>query len=241
MYDLLVSASSWSPVSGNQDGSYLTMKSNAGILFGGCTIASGFSGVFCDQGYWQRAIASRPKSTTKAYMLGGLSWFAIPWGECECEGSRAATFGHAHLTPSIVCHSSILRVLGAVDPTRDAGVFPVGSWSQGRDPHSYPISCSGSCPISCPCSCSCSCSCPFRAPLTASAFGTTMGLASKALVTNPSFPTYPYALSAAQQSAGLVAPAAAVTLLGSGGAAAVLLVTFMVGRGLPSLHTHHML
>jgi Na+/proline symporter len=81
MYDLLVSASSWSPVSGNQDGSYLTMKSNAGILFGGCTIASGFSGVFCDQGYWQRAIASRPKSTTKAYMLGGLSWFAIPWGE----------------------------------------------------------------------------------------------------------------------------------------------------------------
>jgi Na+/proline symporter len=65
-----------------------------------------------------------------------------------------------------------------------------------------------------------------------------MGLASKALVTNPSFPTYPYALSAAQQSAGLVAPAAAVTLLGSGGAAAVLLVTFMVGVRLGhSVHT----
>jgi Na+/proline symporter len=112
MYDLLVSASAWSPVSGNQEGSYLTMKSNAGILFGGCTIASGFSGVFCDQGYWQRAIASRPKSTTKAYMLGGLSWFAIPWGECECESecddrSRVRTSACVAHTPRIgVIHPS---------------------------------------------------------------------------------------------------------------------------------------
>lgn len=54
-----------------------------------------------------------------------------------------------------------------------------------------------------------------------------MGLSARALITSPSFPTYPYALSAAQQSQGLVAPAAAVALLGKGGAAAVLLVVFM--------------
>lgn len=118
------------------------------------TLASGFSGVFCDQasyvsppfshlanrqGYWQRAIASRPDSTTRAYMLGGISWFAIPW-----------------------------------------------------------------------------------------AFGTMMGLSCRALMTTPAFPTYPYALSASQTSAGLVAPAAAVALLGTGGAVAVLIVVFMV-------------
>lgn len=145
MYDLLVDAAVSAPVAGNEQGSYLTMKSNGGILFGGLTIAAGFAGVFCDQGYWQRAIASRPESTTKAYMLGGLSWFSIPW-----------------------------------------------------------------------------------------AFGSTMGLSARALLTNPKFPTYPYALSASQQSAGLVAPAAAVVLLGKGGAAAILLVTFMAATSAAS-------
>ncbi|WRT64468.1 uncharacterized protein IL334_001400 [Kwoniella shivajii] len=145
LYNHLVEAAKTDPVSGNEGGSYLTMKSNSGILFAGCTIASGFSGVFCDQGYWQRAIASRPESTTRAYMLGGLSWFAIPW-----------------------------------------------------------------------------------------AFGTTMGLSSRALQSSPNYPTYPYALSASQQSAGLVAPAAAVTLLGKGGAVAILLATFMAATSAAS-------
>lgn len=138
MYDLLVDAAQRSPIAGNEGGSLLTMKSNLGLLFGGATIASGTAGVFCDQGYWQRAIASRPQSTTRAYFLGGISWFAIPW-----------------------------------------------------------------------------------------AFGTVMGLSCAALTTSPNFPTYPYALSTSQLSAGLVAPAAAVTLMGTGGAAAILVVTFM--------------
>ncbi|GAA5899047.1 hypothetical protein JCM6882_004600 [Rhodosporidiobolus microsporus] len=138
LWDLLQDAAVLAPVSGNTDGSYTTMKSNGGILFAGCTIASGFSGVFCDQGYWQRAIASRPDSTTKAYMMGGAAWFAIPW-----------------------------------------------------------------------------------------AFGTVMGLSARALITNANFPTFPYALSTEQISAGLVAPAAAVTVLGKGGAVAILLIVFM--------------
>ncbi|GAA6055529.1 hypothetical protein JCM3770_006770 [Rhodotorula araucariae] len=138
LYDLLQDAAVLAPVAGNAAGSYTTMKSNAGILFGGCTIASGFSGVVCDQGYWQRAIASRPESTTKAYMLGAVSWFSIPF-----------------------------------------------------------------------------------------AFGTMMGLGCRAVLTNPNFPTYPYALSASQVSAGLVAPATAVTIMGKSGAIAVLLIVFM--------------
>ncbi|RDX48959.1 Na+/solute symporter [Lentinus brumalis] len=138
LYDLLVQAGKDAPVVGNQDGSYVTMKSNQGLVFGAATILSGFSGVFCDQGYWQRAIASAPRSTTKAYMLGGLSWFAVPWAFASC-----------------------------------------------------------------------------------------LGLAARALVTNPKFPTFPNPLSPSQTSAGLAAPAAAAVVMGKGGAIAILLVVFM--------------
>ncbi|KAF8589125.1 putative urea transporter [Ramaria rubella] len=131
MYDLLVDAARITPVPGNQEGSYLTMKSNQGLVFGAATILSGFAGIFCDQ-------ASAPESTTRAYMLGGLSWFSVPWAFASC-----------------------------------------------------------------------------------------LGLAARALVANPLFPTYPEPLSASQTSAGLAAPAAAAVLMGKGGAVAMLLVVFM--------------
>ena len=54
LYELLVEAAREVPVAGNHNGSYLTMKSNQGLVFGAATLLSGFSGVFCDQGYWQR-------------------------------------------------------------------------------------------------------------------------------------------------------------------------------------------
>ena len=41
MYELLVQASAEAPVVGNQAGSYLTMKSNSGLVFGAATILSG--------------------------------------------------------------------------------------------------------------------------------------------------------------------------------------------------------
>ena len=81
IHDLLTAAARTDPVPGSQDGSYMTLKSDSGLVYVGITITAGIAGVFCDQGYWQRAIASRPETTTKAYMLGGLSWFSIPWGE----------------------------------------------------------------------------------------------------------------------------------------------------------------
>ncbi|KAJ3800126.1 Na+/solute symporter [Lentinula aff. detonsa] len=89
LYDLLRAAAITTPVEGNENGSYLTMKSNQGLVFGAATILSGFAGIFCDQGYWQRAIASHPTSTTKAYMLGGLSWFAVPFAFASCLGLAA--------------------------------------------------------------------------------------------------------------------------------------------------------
>lgn len=54
-----------------------------------------------------------------------------------------------------------------------------------------------------------------------------MGLGCAALTSSPSFPTYPNALTDAQVGAGLVAPAAAITLLGKGGAVLMLILLFM--------------
>ncbi|GAB1738493.1 hypothetical protein NU219Hw_g3299t1 [Hortaea werneckii] len=80
MYDLLQQAAAQRPVSGNKDGSYTTLKSNYGLVFGVIQLCSGSGTVFLDQAYWQRAIASRPTTAVRAYILGGLAWFAIPFG-----------------------------------------------------------------------------------------------------------------------------------------------------------------
>mmetsp|Transcript_32949 Transcript_32949/g.49750 ORF Transcript_32949/g.49750 Transcript_32949/m.49750 type:complete len:715 (+) Transcript_32949:115-2259(+) len=67
------------PVSGNNSGSYLTMISGDGLMFGIINIIGNFGTVFVDQSYWQSAIAARPSSAAKGYLLGGICWFAIPF------------------------------------------------------------------------------------------------------------------------------------------------------------------
>jgi SSS family transporter len=67
------------PVSGNSQGSYLTMLSADGLMFGIINIVGNFGTVFVDQSYWQSAIAARPSSAAKGYLLGGICWFAIPF------------------------------------------------------------------------------------------------------------------------------------------------------------------
>ncbi|KZT18743.1 urea transporter [Neolentinus lepideus HHB14362 ss-1] len=79
MHDLLAAASVKNPVSGNAHGSYLTMRSKNGLIFGVINVIGNFATVFQDQAYWQRAIASKPATCVKAYLLGGLAWFAIPF------------------------------------------------------------------------------------------------------------------------------------------------------------------
>lgn len=59
------------------------------------------------------------------------------------------------------------------------------------------------------------------------AFGTVMVLSARALETNTAFSTYPLPLSSAQQGAGLVAPAAAVAVLGKSGAIVMFVSSYM--------------
>lgn len=79
VYDLLIKAAKAHPVDGNQDGSYLTMRSKEGIIFFVINIVGNFGTVFLDNGYWNKAIAASPAHALPGYILGGISWFAIPW------------------------------------------------------------------------------------------------------------------------------------------------------------------
>jgi urea-proton symporter len=58
-------------VDGNKNGSYLTMLSGGGLMFGIINIVGNFGTVFVDQSYWQSAIAAKPSSAAKGYFLGG--------------------------------------------------------------------------------------------------------------------------------------------------------------------------
>lgn len=89
MHELLTAAAETSPVDGNAHGSYLTMRSKNGLIFGVINIIGNFATVMNDQSYYQRGIASRPSSTVKAYLLGGLAWFAIPFTMATTMGLSA--------------------------------------------------------------------------------------------------------------------------------------------------------
>ncbi|CAJ0925941.1 5751_t:CDS:2 [Entrophospora sp. SA101] len=79
MHELLSMAAQKNPVTDNEGGEYVTMSSLQGLIFGIINIVGNFGTVFVDNAYWQRAIAARPSSTVKAYLIGGLAWFAIPF------------------------------------------------------------------------------------------------------------------------------------------------------------------
>lgn len=74
-----VKAAAAHPVEGNAEGSYLTMRSKEGAIFFVINIVGNFGTVFLDNGYYNKAIAASPVHALPGYILGGLSWFAIPW------------------------------------------------------------------------------------------------------------------------------------------------------------------
>ncbi|KAF8839783.1 urea transporter [Paxillus ammoniavirescens] len=92
MHYLLSQATAMMPVSGNAGGSYLTLRSKNGLIFGVINLIGNFATVFQDQAYWQRAIASRPATTVKAYLIGGIAWFAIPFAFSTTLGLAAVAF-----------------------------------------------------------------------------------------------------------------------------------------------------
>ncbi|CAK5262882.1 unnamed protein product [Mycena citricolor] len=90
-YDLLLEAQRTRPIPNNaHGGSYLTFKSNDGLVFAVDLLVAGFCTVWLDQAYWQRAIASRPETSVKAYLFGGMAWYGIPFGFATAMGLGCA-------------------------------------------------------------------------------------------------------------------------------------------------------
>ena len=89
MYDKLSTSSTLKPIPGNAMGVYLTMASMGALAFGIINIIGNFGTVFVDQSYWQRAIASKPKSVVPGFVIGGLAWFAIPFALATTLGLSA--------------------------------------------------------------------------------------------------------------------------------------------------------
>ncbi|KAK7550224.1 urea active transporter [Phyllosticta citricarpa] len=138
LYDLVKAAGARHPVADNHDGSYLTMASKGGILFGILHICANFGLVIMDTSFFIKAFAASPSSVVPGYVVGGLAYFAIPW----------------------------------------AGGTLASSIVLGLEPQ-------------------------------------------------PIFPTYPRRMTATEVSNGLVLPYAFMIVAGKGGAACILLITFM--------------
>ena len=132
------------PVPDNKGGSFLTMFSQGGFIFGIINIIGNFGTVFVDQSYYMGAIASRPSASWKGYLLGGMIWFAIPFTLATSLGlaSRAAdlpiTSGEAGngLVPPAVAYFILgqggawliaLMLLMAVTSTANSELIAVSS------------------------------------------------------------------------------------------------------------------
>jgi len=59
---------------------YLAMASLSALLFGVVNTIGNLGMVFLDQVYWQRAIAASDEAAGRSFLIGGLAWFAIPFG-----------------------------------------------------------------------------------------------------------------------------------------------------------------
>tara|TARA_R110002003_G_scaffold112_29_gene9782 strand:+ start:9039 stop:10454 length:1416 start_codon:yes stop_codon:yes gene_type:complete len=100
VFDLLVEASKRHPVEGNAGGSYLTMRSKEGAIFFVINIVGNFGTVFCDNGYYNKAIAASPVDALPGYIMGGLSWFAIPWLAATTMGLSALALENNPVFPT---------------------------------------------------------------------------------------------------------------------------------------------
>eukprot|EP00592_Proboscia_alata_P012032 CAMPEP_0194393512 /NCGR_PEP_ID=MMETSP0174-20130528/123337_1 /TAXON_ID=216777 /ORGANISM="Proboscia alata, Strain PI-D3" /LENGTH=687 /DNA_ID=CAMNT_0039189203 /DNA_START=27 /DNA_END=2090 /DNA_ORIENTATION=+ len=108
-------------IDGNAEGSYLTMVSSGGLMFGIINIVGNFGTVFVDQSYWQSAIAAQPASAAKGYLLGGICWFAIPFSLATSLGLASTALmlpitadeaGRGLVPPAVATH--LLGDTGAV-------------------------------------------------------------------------------------------------------------------------------
>ncbi|RDW60681.1 sodium symporter [Coleophoma cylindrospora] len=99
MWELLTDASALHPIQGNAEGSYLTMRSVEGGYVGLVFVGAGFAAAV-DSQLFQKAIAADPAGTLGGYLLGGTSWFTIPFVLATTFGLTAAATEHLSVFPT---------------------------------------------------------------------------------------------------------------------------------------------
>ena len=63
---------------GNKDNSFLTFRSESGIIYGIVTLFMTIAIVFCDQANWQSRIAAKPREGMLGFLIAAFLWYAIP-------------------------------------------------------------------------------------------------------------------------------------------------------------------
>jgi len=63
---------------GNAQDSFLTFRTESGIIFGVVTLFMTIAIIFCDQANWQSRIAAKPSEGMVGFLLAAFLWFAIP-------------------------------------------------------------------------------------------------------------------------------------------------------------------
>ncbi|CAF2693137.1 unnamed protein product [Rotaria sp. Silwood2] len=76
------------------------MRSQEGAIFFIINIIGNFGTVFLDNGYYNKAIAASPVSALPGYILGGISWFAVPFLAATTMGLAAVALESNPAFPS---------------------------------------------------------------------------------------------------------------------------------------------
>jgi len=109
------------PVVGNRDGSYVTMLSSGGTIYGILQIFSNFGTIFVDQAYWQSAIAAEPSSAGRGIFWGALAWFTIPFSLGTALGLAAVSLqlpiNATEASAGLVAPAISQYLLGSAGPT----------------------------------------------------------------------------------------------------------------------------
>ncbi|GAA5857573.1 hypothetical protein JCM8547_004278 [Rhodosporidiobolus lusitaniae] len=108
MWELLREAAAKEPIEGNAGGQYLTFKSEIGGVFGVINIIGNFA-----TAYWQRAVASRPVSAVKGFLLGGSAWLSIPFAFATTMGLSAVALRDTDAFPFPLTASAVSAGLPA--------------------------------------------------------------------------------------------------------------------------------
>ncbi|KAL3497121.1 Sodium:solute symporter family-domain-containing protein [Aspergillus germanicus] len=100
LYDKVVATASENYISGNYEGSLLTMKSKEAIIWGLILKFGNLALVVMDTAFWQKSFASEVNSTVPAYNLAAVAVFGIPWGLGTVIGLSARALHRTAIFPT---------------------------------------------------------------------------------------------------------------------------------------------